>query len=187
MALHCDINRYGGNPKATSLKPPHQIKITVIHANRESLEETISDHENAPFQEERHDEGENVEDVDFVDENSPSGPENTQQPEQLEAQYQVPRKTPQGRRNQTKPATQMREGEQPRVDPGIFNEVNTSGKQMTPQSQAANRGQGMTSQGQGGIQRDKKSEPLRLRLDVNLDLDLELRARVHGDITLALL
>lgn len=29
--------------------------------------------------------------------------------------------------------------------------------------------------------------PLKLRLDLNLDVEIELRARVHGDVTLALL
>lgn len=30
-------------------------------------------------------------------------------------------------------------------------------------------------------------QPLRLRLDLNLEVDIELRARIHGDLTLALL
>jgi hypothetical protein len=32
----------------------------------------------------------------------------------------------------------------------------------------------------------KKNEPLRLRLDLNLDIEVELKARIHGDVTLAL-
>lgn len=34
---------------------------------------------------------------------------------------------------------------------------------------------------------DKKDETLRLRLDLNLDVDIQLKARIHGDLTLALL
>jgi hypothetical protein len=35
--------------------------------------------------------------------------------------------------------------------------------------------------------RDEKKNPLKLRLDLNLDVEIELRAKIHGDVTLALL
>ncbi|KAL4264662.1 hypothetical protein AB1N83_003299 [Pleurotus pulmonarius] len=41
--------------------------------------------------------------------------------------------------------------------------------------------------GGGGGEDDMGDKPLKLRLDLNLDVDVELRARVHGDVTLALL
>ena len=73
------------------------------------------------------------------------------------------------------------------VDPAIFDD--NVGKEMT-----ANKGQGQTVTppqrgGQIGGKKEggERKEPLRLRLDVNLDLDVELRARIHGDVTLALL
>ena len=46
-----------------------------------------------------------------------------------------------------------------------------------------------TATGAVGGGAKKSDNPLRLRLDLNLELDveLELRARIHGDITLALL
>ncbi|KAJ3278303.1 hypothetical protein HK104_002465 [Borealophlyctis nickersoniae] len=39
---------------------------------------------------------------------------------------------------------------------------------------------------QGGEENGGK-KPLRLRLDLNLDVEIEIKARIHGDITLALL
>ncbi|CAG9950518.1 unnamed protein product [Clonostachys rosea f. rosea IK726] len=36
-------------------------------------------------------------------------------------------------------------------------------------------------------QRGGKSDALRLRLDLNLDVEIQLKARIHGDIELALL
>ncbi|KAK9440164.1 hypothetical protein VB005_04785 [Metarhizium brunneum] len=36
-------------------------------------------------------------------------------------------------------------------------------------------------------QTSEKSNPLKLRLDLNLDVDIQLRAKIHGDVTLALL
>jgi hypothetical protein len=36
-------------------------------------------------------------------------------------------------------------------------------------------------------QQSSDDKPLRLRLDLNLDVEIELKARVHGDVTLALL
>lgn len=34
---------------------------------------------------------------------------------------------------------------------------------------------------------DKGKQPLKLRLDLNLEIEIELKARIHGDLTLALL
>ncbi|QPG97720.1 hypothetical protein C2857_006764 [Epichloe festucae Fl1] len=43
------------------------------------------------------------------------------------------------------------------------------------------------AQNQVVAQKDEKKNPLKLRLDLNLDVEIELRAKIHGDITLALL
>ncbi|EFY91811.1 hypothetical protein MAC_02096 [Metarhizium acridum CQMa 102] len=40
---------------------------------------------------------------------------------------------------------------------------------------------------QAVAQVSEKSNPLKLRLDLNLDVDIQLRAKIHGDVTLALL
>lgn len=42
---------------------------------------------------------------------------------------------------------------------------------------------GVLNKGDGG----KKSDTLRLRLDLNLDVEITLKARIHGDLELALL
>jgi len=44
-------------------------------------------------------------------------------------------------------------------------------------------GQALDKKGGG----DKKSDTLRLRLDLNLDVEITLKARIHGDLELALL
>jgi len=44
---------------------------------------------------------------------------------------------------------------------------------------------GNAVQQQGGG--DKKSDTLRLRLDLNLEIEITLKAKIHGDLTLALL
>lgn len=44
-------------------------------------------------------------------------------------------------------------------------------------------GQALDGQQQGG----GKSDTLRLRLDLNLDIEITLKARIHGDLELALL
>ncbi|KAL3470572.1 hypothetical protein BJX99DRAFT_239270 [Aspergillus californicus] len=81
-----------------------------------------------------------------------------------------------------------------------------SGKAMAPyQSQSQKPGQSISSRDQesqqqaqniqnGAINRaggKKKTiddeEGLKLKLDVNLDIEIELKARIHGDLTLALL
>jgi len=47
---------------------------------------------------------------------------------------------------------------------------------------------GVTGQQQGGNEGGgEKKDTLRLRLDLNLDAELTLKAKVHGDVTLALL
>lgn len=44
-------------------------------------------------------------------------------------------------------------------------------------------GSAVDQQGGGG----SKSDTLRLRLDLNLDVEIQLKARIHGDLELALL
>jgi len=67
-------------------------------------------------------------------------------------------------------------------------------KNATDQAQQAVGGVTDTAGGAGqavggllGKKEDKKDETLRLRLDLNLDVDIQLKARIHGDLTLALL
>ncbi|GAN10420.1 hypothetical protein MAM1_0353c09961 [Mucor ambiguus] len=47
-------------------------------------------------------------------------------------------------------------------------------------------GGGQQQQGGGGGGKDGQ-QPLSLRLDLNLEVEITLKARVHGDVTLALL
>lgn len=47
-------------------------------------------------------------------------------------------------------------------------------------------GQALNQQ-QGGDSGGGKSDTLRLRLDLNLDIEIQLKARIHGDLELALL
>ncbi|KAI4865995.1 hypothetical protein F4820DRAFT_418314 [Hypoxylon rubiginosum] len=46
---------------------------------------------------------------------------------------------------------------------------------------------GVLNQGGGGGGDGGKSDTLRLRLDLNLEVEVTLKARIHGDLTLALL
>merc|ERR1712000_361708 len=50
--------------------------------------------------------------------------------------------------------------------------------------QALNKQQGGDEEESGG---GGKSDTLRLRLDLNLDVEIQLKARIHGDLELALL
>jgi|SRR5579862_6854226 len=109
-------------------------------------------------------------------------PSETPQP-----QNEVPRQRRATRRGA---AVRDRQADQGGVDPAIFDNVDTADKQVAN----ANRGgQQMANQQTGPVGRRQRGggnegkEPLRLRLDINLDLDVELRARIHGDVTLALL
>ncbi|KAK0388125.1 hypothetical protein NLU13_4369 [Sarocladium strictum] len=46
---------------------------------------------------------------------------------------------------------------------------------------------GALSKGEGGGDEGGKSDTLRLRLDLNLEIEIQLKARIHGDLELALL
>ena len=75
----------------------------------------------------------------------------------------------------------------PGYDPRIFETQNSQTAPVAETNTGSPRTEGRTEQkASGGGGRENK-EPLRLRLDLNLDLDVELRARIHGDVTLALL
>jgi hypothetical protein len=104
--------------------------------------------------------------------NSPSAPEH---------------EVPQERKARRSAAVRDRQADRPGVDPAIFDN-DTTGKQLTTPNRGA---QQAPNQQTGPVgkrsSRTEGKEPLRLRLDVNLDLDIELRARIHGDVTLALL
>ncbi|KAF8897259.1 hypothetical protein BD779DRAFT_362148 [Infundibulicybe gibba] len=64
-------------------------------------------------------------------------------------------------------------------------EVADTGRKVTGAAQGAVSSVGnAVGQVAGGGGGDK---PLKLRLDLNLDVDIQLKARVHGDLTLALL
>ncbi|KAL3952783.1 hypothetical protein ACCO45_012726 [Purpureocillium lilacinum] len=57
-------------------------------------------------------------------------------------------------------------------------------QQMPQQQQMQQMPPQMMMQAQ---QKDERKNPLKLRLDLNLDVEIELRAKIHGDVTLALL
>ncbi|KAI8387355.1 hypothetical protein BD560DRAFT_382191 [Blakeslea trispora] len=61
---------------------------------------------------------------------------------------------------------------------------------LVPSDQLSELTDGVTGgeqqQGGGGGKKDGQ-QPLSLRLDLNLDVEITLKARVHGDVTLALL
>jgi hypothetical protein len=52
-------------------------------------------------------------------------------------------------------------------------------------NQVINRPQPIQQQAQKS--QDSGKQPLKLRLDLNLEIEIELRAKIHGDLTLALL
>ncbi|OAA35930.1 hypothetical protein NOR_07738 [Metarhizium rileyi] len=66
-------------------------------------------------------------------------------------------------------------------------------KQMVPRQQQQQQPmqqpmqQQMPQQQMMAAPKDEKKNPLKLRLDLNLDVEIELRAKIHGDVTLALL
>jgi len=99
-------------------------------------------------------------------------------------QTEVPRQ----RRAPRRTAVRDREATRPGVDSAIFDETDTTNKQLANENRGARQ---MANQQTGRVGKQQRQsegkEPLRLRLDVNLDLDIELRARIHGDVTLALL
>ncbi|KAI8373538.1 hypothetical protein EDC96DRAFT_498692 [Choanephora cucurbitarum] len=62
---------------------------------------------------------------------------------------------------------------------------------LVPSDQLSELTDGVTGGGQqqsgGGGGKKDGQQPLSLRLDLNLDVEITLKARVHGDVTLALL
>jgi hypothetical protein len=135
-------------------------------------------------------------------------PEPAQEPE-LEPEQDVPAKLPRRRRNansqpengteeaepQERRRRHRRRKEETFANGGAYDKETQAGQMtqmsdgtqnITPGSQAGLFGQ----QGQIMQQHADRSggkQPLRLRLDLNLEVDIELRARIHGDLTLALL
>jgi len=75
----------------------------------------------------------------------------------------------------------------PRYDPRIFETQNAQTAPVAEMNTGSPGTKGRTEQKESGRGGRENKEPLRLRLDLNLDLDVELRARIHGDVTLALL
>jgi hypothetical protein len=75
----------------------------------------------------------------------------------------------------------------PGYDPHIFDSPKTAPVAETNGPAPGTEAPPQQSNAQKKRERPEGKEPLRLRLDLNLDLDVEIRARIHGDVTLALL
>ncbi|KAI9317145.1 hypothetical protein BX666DRAFT_1835293, partial [Dichotomocladium elegans] len=97
------------------------------------------------------------------------------------------------RRNRRRRNNRRNNNAVPELD-GLTNTASSAVNQVSNQvgntaNQVGNTaGQVANTAGQvAGGAKEKDDNPLKLRLDLNLDVDIELRARVHGDVTLALL
>ncbi|KAH8889740.1 hypothetical protein GQ53DRAFT_190740 [Thozetella sp. PMI_491] len=88
---------------------------------------------------------------------------------------------PQRRRNQR----QQKGGQGPLDNLALDSVQNTAGGLVNGATGALGGITGGAMQNQGGG--DKKSDTLRLRLDLNLDIEITLKAKIHGDLELALL
>jgi len=69
------------------------------------------------------------------------------------------------------------------VDNALGNVTNTATGLANTAGQTLQGATGQALSNQGG----KNKDTLRLRLDLNLDVDITLKARIHGDLELALL
>jgi hypothetical protein len=104
-----------------------------------------------------------------------------QQQKQQQQQPQKPNLERQLSRRQTNRPSWLDDGESPSGYRRNDRMTAPSGKPMSPNDQWVQQ-----QQQQGGKKGDGKN-PLKLRLDLNLDIEIELKAKIHGDLTLALL
>jgi hypothetical protein len=95
-------------------------------------------------------------------------------------EYQSP--PPRRKRNQR----QKKGGQGPLDNLALDNVQNTAGGLVNSATGALGGVAGNAVQNQGGGD-GGKSDTLRLRLDLNLDIEITLKAKIHGDLELALL
>jgi hypothetical protein len=84
--------------------------------------------------------------------------------------------------------TAQRKRKRPRNDP--FSDQGTKQQMVSRQQQQQQQPPMPQQMAQGQVlaqPQNEKKNPLKLRLDLNLDVEIELRAKIHGDVTLALL
>ena len=96
-------------------------------------------------------------------------------------EYQSP--PPRRKRNQR----QKKGGQGPLDNLALDNVQNTAGGLVNSATGALGGVAGNAVQNQGGGDGGGKSDTLRLRLDLNLDIEITLKAKIHGDLELALL
>jgi hypothetical protein len=113
------------------------------------------------------------------EEKKPRRQQQTYESEGEESEEYQPR---QRRRNQR----QQRGGQGPLDNLALDNVQNTAGGLVNSATGALGGVAGNAVQQQGGGDKGK-SDTLRLRLDLNLDIEITLKAKIHGDLELALL
>lgn len=92
------------------------------------------------------------------------------------------------RRGQRPPRQQKQAGSGPLDNLALDSVQNTAGGLTNGVTGALGNVAGNAVQNQQGGGGDKgKSDTLRLRLDLNLDIEITLKAKIHGDLELALL
>ncbi|XP_006459725.1 hypothetical protein AGABI2DRAFT_46023, partial [Agaricus bisporus var. bisporus H97] len=69
----------------------------------------------------------------------------------------------------------------------VVDEIEDTGKEVADTAGGAVEAVGDTAGAVTGAVGGGSDKPLKLRLDLNLDVDIRLTAKVHGDVTLALL
>ncbi|KAK6863728.1 hypothetical protein PG995_000256 [Apiospora arundinis] len=97
------------------------------------------------------------------------------------SKWPLPRKR-RGRRQPRRRAPVQEESEED--DDDDDNQMQQFQQQQMMQQQQQQQQQMQQQQGGGG---GGKSDTLKLRLDLNLEVEVTLKARIHGDLTLALL
>lgn len=113
------------------------------------------------------------------EEKKPRRQQQTYESEGEESEEYQPR---QRRRNQR----QQRGGQGPLDNLALDNVQNTAGGLVNSATGVLGGVAGNAVQQQGGGDKGK-SDTLRLRLDLNLDIEITLKAKIHGDLELALL
>ena len=117
------------------------------------------------------------------EEKKPRRQQQTYESEGEESEDYQPRQRSQRRRNQR----QQRGGQGGPLDNlALDNVQNTAGGLVNSATGALGGVAGNAVQQQGGGDKGK-SDTLRLRLDLNLDIEITLKAKIHGDLELALL
>ncbi|KAH8912891.1 hypothetical protein BR93DRAFT_122619 [Coniochaeta sp. PMI_546] len=102
--------------------------------------------------------------------------------ESAEETYQPPAPRRRGQR----PQRQQKGGSGPLDNLALDSVQNTAGGLVDGVTGALGGVAGNAVQNQGGGDKGK-SDTLRLRLDLNLDIEITLKAKIHGDLELALL